>query len=137
MRLVLLSLLLVSSTVHAADTWTDPFPGVRRLHRVTANQNINVLVVDLCAAGVSVRATATNERQRTVGSFGALVGAQVAINGDFFSFQTYSTGGPAIPFGPIRSPIFSGLICIVTMRGAYGDRSARGASSAFFISPRM
>ena len=42
-----------------------------------------------------------------------------------------------LPFGPIRSPIFSGLICIVTMRGAYWDSSARGASSAFFISPRI
>ena len=31
-----------------------------------------------------------------------------------------------LPLGPIRSPIFSGLICSVTMRGAYGDRSARG-----------
>ena len=95
MRFAIVCLLLASSAVHAADTWTDPFPGVRRLHRVTANQNINVLVVDLCAAGVSVRATASNERQRTVGSFGALVGAQAAINGDFFSFQNYSTNGPS------------------------------------------
>ena len=42
-----------------------------------------------------------------------------------------------LPFGPMRSPIFSGLIIIVTMRGAYGDRSARGVASAFSISPRM
>src|SRR5688500_3868050 len=42
-----------------------------------------------------------------------------------------------LPFGPMRSPIFSGLICTVTMRGAYGERSARGCASALFISPRM
>src|SRR5690606_37545379 len=85
----------------AADTWTDPFPGVRRLRRVTSNQHVNVLVVDLCAPGVSVRATKSNERQRTVGSFGALVGAQAAINGDFFSFETYSTNGPAASGGAV------------------------------------
>jgi MYXO-CTERM domain-containing protein len=85
----------ISSTALAADTWTDPHPGIRRLHRVTANQNINVLVVDLCAPGVSLRATKSGERQRTVSSFGALVGAKAAINGDFFSYTDYSTNGPS------------------------------------------
>jgi hypothetical protein len=90
---------LAPSVAHAADTWTDPFPGVRRLHRVTSNQDINVLEVDLCAVGVSLRATGSGERQRTVSSFGALVGAEAAINGDFFSFETYSTNGPAMGDG--------------------------------------
>lgn len=84
---------------HATDAWSDPFPGVRRLHRTLATQNINVLKVDLCAPGVSVRATATGERQRTVSSFGSAVGAQAAVNGDFFSFQTYSTDGPVVHAG--------------------------------------
>lgn len=88
-----------TSAAHAADTWSDPFPGVRRLHRVTASQNINVLVVELCAPGISVRATGTGERQRTVSSFGTLVGAEAAINGDFFSFETYSTTGPSMHAG--------------------------------------
>ncbi len=83
------------SLARAADTWSDPHPGVRRLHRTLSNQNINVLVVDLCAPGVSVRATASGERQRTVSSFGALVGAQAAVNGDFFSYTDYSTNGPS------------------------------------------
>lgn len=90
---------LAAVPAHAQDTWTDPYPGMRRLHRVTSNQNINVLVVDLCAPGVSVRTTKSGERQRTVGSFGALVGAEAAINGDFFSFSTYSTNGPAMGDG--------------------------------------
>lgn len=84
---------------HAADTWSDPHPGIRRLHRVTANQNVNVLVVDLCAPGVSVRATKSSERQRTASSFGALVGAEAVINGDFFSFSNYSTNGPSMSGG--------------------------------------
>lgn len=90
---------LVPAAAHAADAWTDPFPGVRRLHRTTATQNINVLVVDLCAPGVSVRTTATGERQRTVSAFATAVGAQAAVNGDFFSFSDYSTNGPAMSGG--------------------------------------
>ena len=101
MRSLLVAALLVGTLApaEAADTWSDPFPGVRRLRRVTTNQNINVLVVDLCAPGVSVRATATGERQRTVSSFGTAVNAQAAVNGDFFSFDTYSTNGPAMSNG--------------------------------------
>ena len=101
MRPVLVAILVFGAIapVQAADTWSDPFPGVRRLRRVTTNQNINVLVVDLCAPGVSVRATATAERQRTVSSFGTAVNAQAAVNGDFFSFDNYSTNGPAMSNG--------------------------------------
>ena len=99
MRSLLVALLLVPTVAHAADTWTDPYPGVRRLERVTATQQIHVLKIDLCAPGVSVRATATGERQQTVGGFGAAVGAQAAINGDFFNYDTYSTSGPAMSKG--------------------------------------
>ncbi|MBA3503383.1 MAG: phosphodiester glycosidase family protein [Deltaproteobacteria bacterium] len=101
MRSLLAFVLFVATTgtATAADTWSDPYPGVRRLLRTTATQNVNVLVVDLCAPGVSVRATKTNERQRIVSSFGALVDAQAAINGDFFSFENYSTNGPSMSGG--------------------------------------
>ena len=90
---------LAPSIAEAADAWTDPYPGVRRLHRTTSTQNINVLKVDLCAPGVSVRATATGERRRTVSAFATGVNAQAAVNGDFFSFETYSTSGPAMSNG--------------------------------------
>jgi MYXO-CTERM domain-containing protein len=93
------ALALAPVTAHAQDTWSDPHPGMRRLHRTTTNQNVNVLVVDLCAAGISVRATKSTERQRTVSSFAALVGAEAAINGDFFSFENYSTNGPSMGGG--------------------------------------
>lgn len=101
--LLALAVLAVSSPLApraaAQDAWSDPFPGVRRLHRVTSNQDVNVLVVDLCAAGVSVRATGTGERRRTPSSFGELVGAQAVVNGDFFSFDTYSTDGVSMSGG--------------------------------------
>lgn len=75
---------LISTAAAAQDTWTEPFPGVRHLHRVSPGQNINVAVVDLCRAGVSARVTDSGERGQRTSAFAASVGAQVAINGDFF-----------------------------------------------------
>ena len=64
------------SEAWAADTWSDPHPGVRMLSRTISGPNrIHALVVDLCYPGVRVRATESGERQRTVSSFGNLVGA--------------------------------------------------------------
>ncbi len=77
--------LLGASRAEAQDTWSSPFGGVRRLHRVTASQNINLLVIDLCAAGISARATQPNEGHQTVPSFAGAVGAQIAVNANFYN----------------------------------------------------
>src|SRR5690606_16702770 len=98
LAVLLLALGAAAPAARAADAWSDPFPGVRHLRRTTGNQHINVLVVDLCAAGVSLRATAYGERGRTVPSFGALVDAEAAINGDFFG-SGYGTDGIAMHAG--------------------------------------
>ncbi len=95
-----ISLALVSNLwatrAAAEDTWTTPFPGVRHLYRTASGpRRIHALEIDLCRAGISVRATATGERRQTVSSFAADVGAEVAINGDFFSYETYAPGGTA------------------------------------------
>ena len=84
--LVAAAITSIAGPARAEDTWTDPFPGVRHLHRVTANpnQNINVLEVDLCQDGISFRATKFDERGQRTSNFGASVGAQAAVNGDFF-----------------------------------------------------
>ena len=83
--------------VLAGNTTTTPFPGVTRLHRTTPDQNINVLTVDLCAAGVRVRAAGPNDAGQTVSSFAKSVGADLAINGDFSeqSGGGWGTDGPA------------------------------------------
>ena len=92
--------LLLAPSAQATDTWTDPHPGVRYLHRTTADPNqIHALEVDLCARGIQVRATQEGERQRTVSSFAGLVGAQAAINGDFFSYDGYWPTGMAVGAG--------------------------------------
>ena len=88
-----------SSPVHAQDAWRAVYPGVEHADRVEPGlQNINILKVDLCAPGVSVRATASGERGQTVSGFGSSVGAQAAINGDFF-VGGYATHGPAMSGG--------------------------------------
>ena len=97
---VALCMAALSATAHAGDTWTDPYPGVRLLHRVTGNQDIHVLKVDLCAAGVSVRTTASGERGQTPGGFGSAVGAAFAVNGDFFT-SGYGTDGMAAHGGAL------------------------------------
>jgi MYXO-CTERM domain-containing protein len=73
---------------------------VRYLERSTSEPNrIRAVEVDLCAAGVSIRATKSAERRRTPSSFGEAVGAHVVVNGDFFSYADYSTIGLAIGDG--------------------------------------
>ncbi|HTL38487.1 MAG TPA: phosphodiester glycosidase family protein [Kofleriaceae bacterium] len=101
MRLLLVACAVatVGSVAHAADTTTTPFPGIKHVHRKTATQDIHVLLVDLCAPGVRIRATKHAERGRTVSSFGTLVGAKAAINANFFNLTTYETSGPAMGEG--------------------------------------
>jgi hypothetical protein len=82
----------------AADTWTDIYPGVRLLQRTTTTLRAYGAVVSLCSPGVSVQATRTGDRGRTVPSFGALVGAELAVNGDFFG-SGYDPSGMAIGDG--------------------------------------
>jgi hypothetical protein len=99
-RHLLLALSLLSVSALAADTWTQPYVGVQRLHRTTSTPwNIHVLVVDLTAPGVSLVSTTSAQRKKTPSAWGALVGAQAAVNGDFFSYTDYSTTGLAVGAG--------------------------------------
>lgn len=87
---------LVAALAAAADTTTRPFPGVTWLHHTTsAPLDVHLVTVDLCAAGVSARATTSAERGKTVSAFTTQVGAEVGINGDFFTFSTYKPSGVA------------------------------------------
>lgn len=88
------------ASAHAADTWTDPLPGVRLLRRTTGTPwRIVAAQIDLCHDGIAIRATKSSERQRTVSSFAGAVGADLAVNGDFFSYDDYSTSGLAVGGG--------------------------------------
>lgn len=99
-RLLVLFAVLASSLASAADTWTTPFAGVRHLHRTTTTPwNIHALAIDLTTPGLKLQSTATAQRRRTPSSFAQLIGAQVAVNADFFSFTDYSTSGLAAGAG--------------------------------------
>jgi hypothetical protein len=76
----------------AGDTWTPLYSGVRMLHRTTSAPvwDIHVLEVKLDTPGVSLQATTSAQRKRTPASFAKLVGAEAAVNGDFFSYTDYS-----------------------------------------------
>ncbi len=84
----------------AQDTWSEPFPGVRWLHRVTGSQDLHAAVVDLCAPGVSVRTTGHAERGQRTSAFGGSVGAQLAVNGDFCG-AGYTPDGLAMHAGAL------------------------------------
>jgi hypothetical protein len=89
----------------AADVWTDPFPGIRYLHRSTDEpKEIHALLIDLLRPEISLRATKNNEKGRTTTSFSNLVGAAAAVNGDFYNTDgSYDPVGLAIGDGVVWS----------------------------------
>ncbi len=97
MRRSALLLVLLSTAAMAADTWTSPYLGVRKLYRTSTspNRQIHALEIKLDTPGLQLRSTASGERRRSVSSFANLVGAQLAVNADFFSYTDYSTSGLA------------------------------------------
>lgn len=80
------------STTFAADTWTDPAPGVRHLHRVAnydhtpADQYVaHVLVIDLTHPAVSILATPPDQRGGVTSDFGSRNNLLAAWNTNFFA----------------------------------------------------
>lgn len=81
-----LAFLMIVGLAAPAAAQTHPFPGVTMVR----DGGGTMIVADLCAAGVSVRATRYGERRATPGAWGARgdVGAAVAVNGDFYDFPS-------------------------------------------------
>jgi hypothetical protein len=100
-RFVLILTALIATVASAADTWTTPFAGVRKLYRTSSSPvwQIHAVEIDLEQPGVRLRSSATGERRKTPMAFAQLVGAQIAVNGDFFSYTDYSTSGLAAGSG--------------------------------------
>lgn len=87
-------------TAEAGDSWSTPHTGMRLLHRTASGPvELWALEVDLCARGISLRATAEDERKQKTSSFAGEVDAQAAVNGGFFSYEDYYPGGLAIGDG--------------------------------------
>lgn len=109
--LVLVSGLWVSA-VSATQTITQPFLGVRLIHQTETSPrplNINVVEIDLTAPGLSFMMTPVGPDPRPIGTnpgfaglpmetirqtprqFANTVGAQIAINGSFYSAETINS----------------------------------------------
>lgn len=97
MRAILAAVVLFATCGWAADVWSEPAPGVRLLERKTSSQRVYAAVVKL--ADFTLRSTTSNERKQTTSAFAETVGATVAVNADFFSFDDYSTEGLAAGLG--------------------------------------
>jgi len=89
----LLGLLIVSpvsakpaTTAPPTDKWTTICPGIRHLHRQTAEPlSVHILVVDLRAPGVVVEVTPYAQRWMKPSQYARRSGAVAAINGGFWS----------------------------------------------------
>ncbi len=86
--------LLGSSTLHAADTESTPFPGVRYVHRHVSEPreiDMHIVIVDLNQPGVRVVTTGPNGDRagetdlETTRAFVKRSQAQIGINSGFFS----------------------------------------------------
>ncbi|MCK6545117.1 phosphodiester glycosidase family protein [Myxococcota bacterium] len=79
---------------------TRPHAGIQYL-RLTANgpQQLHVVEVDLTRSDLRVRTTKADERNKTVSQFAEATGALVAINGDWFSYESYFPRGLAMGEG--------------------------------------
>jgi exopolysaccharide biosynthesis protein len=78
---------LASAQTIASQTSSTPFPGVRLVEGRTSgpNTNFKAAFIDLCNDYVHVDASAAGS-SRTSGSWAQSVGAQLAVNGDFYAF---------------------------------------------------
>jgi hypothetical protein len=74
----------VVDPVLAQDTWTNPYPGVRHLHRKRERVDLHVMVVDLTAPEVSLVSTQPADRGLPVGDFARQYGAEIALNANYF-----------------------------------------------------
>jgi hypothetical protein len=80
----MLLLLLVSSTALASVV--EPYPGMKLVRTAQSA----MVITSLCAPGISVRATKYAERKATPQQWAESIGAQAAINVDFFDFPGWT-----------------------------------------------
>ncbi len=88
LRAVLLfaaSLAAAPTAAQAQDTWTDPYPGVRHLHRVTERPwDMHVVLVDLSRPELRVLGTTPDQRRSVTSEFARRSDSQIAINANFY-----------------------------------------------------
>jgi exopolysaccharide biosynthesis protein len=81
--------LLLSAPGHAEERTTRPYPGVTHIHRTDHAQDYHLLI--LAPRSMEVVSTDQDQAWSVVSEFAKKVGAQIAINANFFS-KTESCG---------------------------------------------
>ncbi len=79
-------LFALTGSAIAADSWSDPAPGIRVLTRTKTgpNQRIHTAFTSLCTSGIRVDARSPQATRITVPAWASAMGATVAVNGDFY-----------------------------------------------------
>jgi hypothetical protein len=81
---------------------TRPHPGIQYLRFVADGpQPVHVVEIDLRRTDLRIRTSKVDERNQTVSSFAQQVGALVALNGDWFSYDNYFPRGLAVGEGEV------------------------------------
>lgn len=108
-----------------SETKREVAPGINHVHRVTDDPlNINILIVDTAAPGVSIRACLAGDRAaglETVRSMAARRGAIAAINGDYWTNHGIPLGLTIVDGEIIIAPKFRAAFGI-----EYGGRPVIG-----------
>ena len=75
--------------------WKAPFQGVRTRDVVSGSLKIHMAVVDLANPNVRLQTTGEAQKGRTTSQAARGANAELAINGDFFTFATHRPSGLA------------------------------------------
>ncbi len=93
--LILVTVFVMATVFTAESAAFEVAKGVYYYRDTPPGRSIHILEVDLCAAGLAIRATGKNDGTMTVSQFARRVGALVAINGGHAN-----EGGISGPSGP-------------------------------------
>ena len=106
--LMIFIIALFAGSAHATQTITEPFLGVERIHQTETSPRplqINVSIIDLSAPGISftvtpraagypgpnINGTPGETKRQTTRQFADEIGAQIAINADYYATTSSDT----------------------------------------------
>jgi hypothetical protein len=96
-------LILWPAVCRAVDSWTEPYVGIRHLHRTTPGlASVHVLLIDL-TQGTGLRATSRRARWQRTSDYARAAGAAVAVNGGPWAALSQTVEGLAAGAGRVWS----------------------------------
>lgn len=103
-----------TSAFRGKEDWKKPFPGVRTRDFTHAGLKVHAVAIDLADPRVRLQTNSEATRGKTPETFARAHQAEVAINGDFFSWGTFKPSGFAMthgtPWTGSKAPSFEGFL---------------------------